>query len=85
MNLWLATAVVLVLGVAICGYVACRGRKITEALVGLQAAGVFTVAILMLMAEAFQRPSFFDMALALMLVSLPGILVYAYFIERWFR
>lgn len=85
MNLWLAVGVVFVLGLLICGFVVCRGRRITEALVGLQVAGTFAVAILMVMAEAFQRPSFFDLALALVAVSLPGILVYAYFIERWFR
>lgn len=84
MNIWLAAAAEFLVALGICGLAVCRSRRPGEALVALQMAGTLAIMILMLMAEAFQRPSFFDLALALTLVSLPGMMVYAYFVERWF-
>lgn len=84
MNLWIGTAVIFVLGIVACGAIVCRG-KMSDGLVALQAAGTLGTMALLCMAEAMGRPSFFDLAVALSLASIPGTMTYAYFAERWLR
>jgi len=82
MNAWLIAATVLLLGLVPCAVVILRGH-IVEALVGLQMAGILQTVVLLLLAEGFHRPPFFDLALALALLSLAGGLVFARMLERW--
>jgi multisubunit Na+/H+ antiporter MnhF subunit len=82
MNAWLIAATVLLLGLVPCAVVMVRG-SIVEALVGLQMAGVLETVVLLLLAEGFDRPPFFDLALVLALLSLAGGLVFARMLERW--
>jgi len=81
-NAWLIAATVLLLGLVPCGVVMVRGSSV-EALVGLQMAGVLETVVLMLLAEGFHRPPFFDLALVLALLTLAGGLVFARMLERW--
>ena len=55
----------------------------TDRLVGLEMAGVCESLVLLLLAEGFQRPLFYDLGLALALLSFGGGLVFARFLERW--
>ncbi len=82
MNAWLVAATVLLVGLVPCGAVIVRGR-IVEALVGLQMAGILQTVVLLLLAEGYHRPAFFDLALVLALLSLAGGLVFARMLERW--
>lgn len=82
MNAWLVAATALLLGLIPCGIVMLR-QGIVEALVGLQMAGIVETVVLLLLAEGFRRPAFFDLALALALLSLAGGLVFARMLERW--
>ena len=82
MNAWLIGATVLVLGLVPCAVVMVRG-SVVEALVGLQMAGVLQTIVLLLLAEGFHRPAFFDLALVLALLALAGGLVFARMLERW--
>ena len=82
MNAWLIAAAVLLLGLVPCLVVMLRG-SIVEALVGLQMAGVIETIVLLLLAEGYHRPPFFDLALVLALLSLAGGLVFARMLERW--
>jgi multicomponent Na+:H+ antiporter subunit F len=82
MNAWLIAATVLLLGLIPCGLVMRRGR-IVEALVGLQMAGVIQTSVLLLLAEGYHRPPFFDLALVLALLAFAGGLVFARMLERW--
>jgi multisubunit Na+/H+ antiporter MnhF subunit len=82
MNAWLIGATVLVLGLVPCAVVMVRG-SVVEALVGLQMAGVLQTIVLLLLAEGFHRPAFFDLALVLALLALAGGLVVARMLERW--
>ena len=82
MNAWLIAATVLLLGLVPCGVVMVRGSSV-EALVGLQMAGVLETVVLLLLAEGFHRPPFFDLALVLALLTLAGGLVFARMLERW--
>jgi len=81
-NAWLIAATVLLLGLIPCAVVMLRGSAI-EALVGLQMAGVLETVVLLLLAEGFHRPAFFDLALVLALLALAGGLVFARMLERW--
>jgi multicomponent Na+:H+ antiporter subunit F len=82
MNGWLIAATILLLGLVPCAIVIVRGR-IVEALVGLQMAGIIQTVVLLLLAEGFHRPPFFDLAVVLALLSLAGGLVFARMLERW--
>jgi multisubunit Na+/H+ antiporter MnhF subunit len=82
MNIWLIATAFLLLGVVPCGIVILRG-SILDALVGLQMAGILQTVVLLLLAEAFHRAAFFDLALVLALLALAGGLVFARMLERW--
>ncbi len=82
MNAFLWAATVLMLGLVPCAVVIVRGT-ITEALVGLEMASLLNTFVLLLLAEGFDRPPFFDLALVLALLSLAGGLVFARMLERW--
>jgi multisubunit Na+/H+ antiporter MnhF subunit len=81
-NAWLIGATVLLLGLLPCAIVMLRG-SILEALVALQMAGTLQTVVLLLLAEGFHRPPFFDLALVLSLLALAGGLVFARMLERW--
>ncbi|HJU15540.1 MAG TPA: monovalent cation/H+ antiporter complex subunit F [Stellaceae bacterium] len=82
MNVWLAAAIALLPALGGCAVVAV-GSGLADRLVALELATVIAVFALMLLIVAFDQPSFIDLALTLALLSLPGSLVYAHFIERW--
>jgi len=82
MNVWLIAATILLVGLIPCGVVMLRG-SIVEALVGLQMAGIVQTVVLLLLAEGFHRPPFFDLAVVLALLTLATGLVFARMLERW--
>jgi multicomponent Na+:H+ antiporter subunit F len=81
-SVWLAAATALLLGLMPLGLVIIR-RPLLEALVALELAGVLNTLVLLVLAEAFNRPAFMDLALVLALLSLAGGLVFARMVERW--
>lgn len=62
--------------------VALRGAVATR-LVAVQLATAFATVLLMLMSFAFDQDSYIDLALTLTVLTLPGTLVMAVFVERW--
>jgi multicomponent Na+:H+ antiporter subunit F len=82
MSVWLGAAIALLVALVPAGAVIVR-RPAIEALVALELAGILNTLVLMLLAEAFDRPAFFDLALVLALLSLAGGLVFARMLERW--
>jgi multicomponent Na+:H+ antiporter subunit F len=81
-NAWLLAALALLAGLLPCALVCLRGDPVNR-LVGLELAGVLDTLVLLLLAEGFQRSIYFDLALALALLSFAGGLVFARFLERW--
>jgi multicomponent Na+:H+ antiporter subunit F len=79
---WTVAAIALLLGLVPCGVVCLRGEP-TERLVGLQMAGTLDALVLMLLAVAYHRSIYLDLALALALLTFAGGLVFARFLERW--
>jgi multicomponent Na+:H+ antiporter subunit F len=82
MNAWMIAAEVLLFALVPCGIAAFRGGSI-ERLVGVEMAGVVESILLVLLAEAIHRPSTYDLAVALALLTFGGGLVFARFLERW--
>jgi multicomponent Na+:H+ antiporter subunit F len=81
-NVWLIAALALLLGLVPCGIVVFRDPPM-DRLVALELASVISSLVLLLLAQGFNRPPFFDLALALALLSFAGGLVFARFFERW--
>ena len=79
---WLVAVVALLPALAVPVFEAMR-RDAGRRLVAVQLATALVSVILALMTFAFDQPSFLDLALALTLLSLPGTLLFALFLERW--
>lgn len=82
MNAWLAAVVALLPPLAAAGYVG-LGSRVPDRLAAVAFAGALSALILVMMSFAFDQPSFVDLPLTLTFLSLPGLLVFAHFIERW--
>lgn len=82
MNVWLIAAAILMFGLIPCGIVVFT-RDAMNRLVGLEMAGMIETLILIFLAQGFQNPNFYDLALAMALLSFGGGLVFARFLERW--
>ena len=63
-------------------FVAFRGRT-GDRLIAVQVAAAVSTLILVLMSFAFDQTSYIDLALTLVLLSWPGTLILAQFLERW--
>jgi multicomponent Na+:H+ antiporter subunit F len=74
--------VLLVGGLGPCLLAVSRGDGVAR-LAALNVAGPLTVLLCLVLAAAFQRSSYVDVALVLAPVSFAGTLVYARFLERW--
>ncbi len=82
MSGWTLASLVLVVACVPCGVAALRGRPVDRLVAVETSAGIQTL-VLLLLAEAFGRPAFFDLALTLALLSFAGALAFARFFERW--
>ncbi|HJS87835.1 MAG TPA: monovalent cation/H+ antiporter complex subunit F [Acetobacteraceae bacterium] len=79
---WLAAGIGTILALVIPIGAALHGG-VGERLVAVQMASVVTCWALAELSFAFGQPSFLDLALTLGLLSVPGTLVFAIFMERW--
>ena len=82
MNFWLWSALALLAAFLPCLYV-CAFKPIEDRLVALEFASVIVTLELLLLAEGFRRPSFFDLPLTLAFLSFGGGMVFARFLQRW--
>ena len=82
MNIWFIATGVLLLALVPCAVVIFRAATL-DRLVALELAGTIATLLILALAQGLGRPSVFDLALALALLSVPGTLVYAHFLERW--
>jgi multicomponent Na+:H+ antiporter subunit F len=82
MNIWLVAVIALVPALAVPVIGALRGPLLPR-LVAVQLATGLTALILALMTFAFDQSAFMDLPLTLVLLSFPGTLALALFLERW--
>ena len=82
MNAWTLAAIALLPPFGIVVAAACRGAAMRR-LVALQLATSLASLILVAMTFAFDQSAFIDLPLALALLSLPGAMAMALFLERW--
>jgi multisubunit Na+/H+ antiporter MnhF subunit len=80
-NAWLAAATVLLGGVFASGWVAVRGTRV-EALAALELATTLTTLTLLLLAQGFQRPAYFGVAMVAAALGTLGNLVLVRFLDR---
>lgn len=82
MTSWMTAVLALLPALAVPVVIACRGGTATR-LIAVQLATSLTALILILMTFAFDQSSFVDLPLTLALLTLPGTLIMALFLERW--
>ncbi len=82
MNYWLWAALALLGAILPCLYV-CAVKPAEDRLVALEFVSCIVTLELMLMAEGFHQPSFYDLPLTLALLSFGGGMVFARFLQRW--
>lgn len=82
MNAWLVAALALLPPFA-CGVLMALRGPLGNRLVAVEFASAIGVFFLVLLAMAVDQSSFLDLALTLTLVTLPGMLIYTHFLERW--
>lgn len=82
MTAWGIAAAFLMLSLIPCGAVCLRAEPV-DRVVGLEMTSVVTSLLLMVLAELTHRVAFFDLAVALAVLSFGGGLVFARFFERW--
>lgn len=82
MNGWLYAAAGMLVALVPCG-IACFRGSAEDRLAGVEMAGAIVPLQMILIAEGFGRPPFFDLALSLTILSFGGGLVFARFLQRW--
>jgi len=81
MTAWIMASTVLLFTMFPCGIAVFRGKAI-ERLVALEMAGVIETMLLITLSESFRQSNFYDLALAMALLTFGGGLVFARFLER---
>lgn len=81
-NPWLAASIAMLLALPLPVWTAFSAPA-AHRLVAIELAAVITTLLLVGLSIAFGQPSFLDLAIALVVLSLPGTLVFAVFLERW--
>jgi multisubunit Na+/H+ antiporter MnhF subunit len=77
MNAWLlAAAVLLVLGVGPCTWIASRSATAVRKLIAVNLSGTLACSLLLLLAEGYGRTSYVDLALVAALLAPIGTLVF---------
>lgn len=80
--MWLLAATAVLLGVIPCGVACVQGDEPT-AVVGLQTASTMVTMALLLLAVAFDRSTYVDVALLTAALSFVGGLVFVRYLEGW--
>jgi multicomponent Na+:H+ antiporter subunit F len=82
MSPWIVATIAVLFCLVPCLLRCVRGDALSR-LVALEAGSIMTVMILLMLAEAYNRKPFVDLALTLALLSFGAGLVFARFLERW--
>jgi multisubunit Na+/H+ antiporter MnhF subunit len=82
MNAWLWAATALLPGFAACLWVCYRGGTL-DRLIAFEVLATIETLFLLLLAEGYQQPSFYDLALTLAFLGFGGGMVFARMLERW--
>ena len=82
MSVWLLASAALLLGLLPCVLLATRGN-VVDRIVALQLGGVLAVLALLTFEQGEQRQSFFDVSLALAVLTFPASLLVAQVFRRW--
>lgn len=81
-NPWLAASIAMLLALPLPVWTAVHAPT-SHRLVAIELVSVISTLLLVSLSIAFGQPSFLDLAVALVVLSLPGTLVFAVFLGRW--
>ena len=79
---WTQALIALLPALGLCAMRTWRGTVLAR-LVAFEMASAVGWLMLAFTSFAFDQPSFIDLPLALLILSLPGTLLFAHFLERW--
>lgn len=82
MTAWLVALIALLPPFLVASAMAWRGR-VGQRFVAVQLAGAVGVAMLAMMSFAFDQASSIDLSVTFGVLTLPALLLYAVFLERW--
>lgn len=82
MNVWFGASEALLLLLVPAGVLVLRGTAV-DRIVGLQLATSIAIVALLTIEQGLERQSFFDLSLALAVLSFPSTLLLARFYRRW--
>jgi multicomponent Na+:H+ antiporter subunit F len=80
---WLWATFGLIVCLIPCAYLCIFKNDVVDCLIGLETAGLIETLVLLCLAQGFQRNSFFDLALAMSILTFGGGLVFVRFLARW--
>jgi multisubunit Na+/H+ antiporter MnhF subunit len=80
-NVWLWGATALLVGLVPCGWIAMRETRM-DALAALELSGTITTLVLVLLAEGFNRVSYYTVPIVLAFLSFIGALLITRFLGR---
>ncbi len=83
MNIWLIVDVVLLLGVLPCAWVILSSSDIRQWVIALAASAFILLVAVLSLSQVIAPPSFFDLTMALGLVSIPSGLLLAHVLAHW--
>jgi len=83
MSMWALSVLALLPAFALPVFVACRDAHTGNRLVAAELASSLACCLLAALTFVIDQSSFMDIALCLALLSLPGALIIATFLERW--
>jgi len=76
-------AIIALLPPLVAGVIAARRGVLRTRPLAIQFLSTLVAIVFVLISLAMQQPSYIDLALTLSLLGLPGMLVYAFYLERW--
>jgi multisubunit Na+/H+ antiporter MnhF subunit len=83
MNLWLLCAILLLGGLFTTGVICCFCSDLLGSIIAMELASGIAILTIVMLAQGWGYPSWYDMAIALALLNFPGAMVFVLFLERW--
>ena len=83
MNLWLLSAILLLGALLTTGAICCFCAELLGSIVAMELASGIAILTIVMLAQGWGYSSWYDMAIALALLTFPGAMIFVLFLERW--
>jgi len=82
-EIWLFFSAVLIAGIVPCGWICLASKELGRRLVALELSSIVIILSILLMGKGYSFSALADVALTSVVLSIAGVLVLTYLIERW--